>query len=265
MSTGKLEFYADDISKLEINSMLVDGIWGRKMPHPSAAFCEITSAWVHQLNSVLKKADIQKLLSEPLSGDENGIIVAVQGWNANKGDVFDAFVAQEGKISDFMDNQTLRPLLKEKAMGTLRSKIRSNIPVHPLKREDKEDDAELFRLVRILTRLILLLKKFRAFEGDPKALDFRDRQQLRKLWELKDGYIFAQNTIQLDGDIITRINRRMHGEKLSESIKSDLMSFHQQNVDIGLKNWQFLVNTLIAFIKGAANFVIDLFVPKKIP
>ena len=266
MGSGRLSVRLDDISKLEINSMLVDGIWGRKMPHPAAALCEIICAWVYQFNVIMARLNSpspEKIFHRPEgdrpggeeSGDEDEIkerafLSAVQEWQDRKAKIFDGFVKCESTVSEFTGHEMVKPVLKhlldEKAMNRLRAKLRKFIH----KKDADYCNGELFRLLRLQTRIGCLKDVYADANDEP---DFRDRQELRKLWELKDGYIFAQHTIQVDGDVISRINARMYRDKLAQQFKSELLAFHHRNVEVGLSNWQFLVETLVALAKSVVS------------
>ncbi len=254
----RLKFKLDDISKMEINSMLVDGILARKMPHPTAAFCEIISAWVPRVVAIFNQAGLYPAGQAPAEAQETAstdaadtsqdvetkFINTLNDWEVNKATLFTDFVKTDRPIKDFAKNDTVQLLLNEVALNG----IRKEIETRKLPKKAQYIHADLFRLLKLQTRIGFILETYAAApDGEP---EFRFRQELRKLWELKDGYIYAQNIFQVDGDIMTRINRRLYEDKQAGQYADELLEFHKKNVEVGVANWHFLVNTLVEIGKA---------------
>ena len=69
--------------------------------------------------------------------------------------------------------------------------------------------------------------------------------QVRKIWEVGTERVLMQTVVQLDGDIVTRI--QMGRE---ESKDESLHKIHRELVHLAIKNWQFMVNTLVNLVKS---------------
>ena len=305
MSGGRFRVAVDDIGTLEINSMIVDGILGRKMPQPTAAFCEIISAWVFQFGNILNELGYQTIndiedenddktstLSEEeakLRENEAALIKAVKNWKKKKYEIFRKYVVENLDPDSLKKEADIGPLMDAEAMDRIREKIGRRIA----RRQVSYYKAELFRLLRIQTRFKILLEKYARSSasqnrplsrfwkncfyrltggkhGKRKAkalfieLDFRDKQELRKLWELKDGYIYAQNVVQLDGDVITRINMRLNRDPQAGQLAPELLEFHRKNVEVAISNWQFIVDTIIQLGKAVGGTVTRAIKPVKL-
>jgi len=66
---------------------------------------------------------------------------------------------------------------------------------------------------------------------------------LRKVWEIGVEIVVMQTVIQLDGDIITRIQR---GQEAAAN--KPLHDLHQEAVGNALRHWQFLAQTVAQFL-----------------
>ena len=72
---------------------------------------------------------------------------------------------------------------------------------------------------------------------------------LRKIWEVGTETVVMQSVAQLDGDIITRIQKGR--ESASSQAVHDL---HRQSLETALTHWKFLVETVVQFVKVAQGF-----------
>lgn len=90
---------------------------------------------------------------------------------------------------------------------------------------------------------------FNKDKDKDKAFSDRERQQLRKLWELVDTkYIYAQTVMQLDGDIVSRINDQLFNTKKDRDNAEKLMHLHRWNVEAGANYRNGLIDTLVKII-----------------
>jgi hypothetical protein len=62
---------------------------------------------------------------------------------------------------------------------------------------------------------------------------------LRKIWEIGTEIVVMQTVIQIDGDVVTRIQPGRQG-----SANAALHDAHRHSVEISFRYWQFLVDTL---------------------
>ncbi|MCK5505061.1 MAG: hypothetical protein KAJ10_07850, partial [Thermodesulfovibrionia bacterium] len=268
VSLEKVKDLLEDVVNLEINTILVESITGRKMPSHLAAFIEVTSAWVYQLKKIIKRlvsegiikvrnseGDILSQVNQCVMAEDHSadFLESVIKWEQKREEIFDTYTNGERSFLNFAEEPAIVNLLAVTRMNRLRSSLENHFPGF---RSVSEIDNELFRLLRIQRRIYLLLEAVKKQNG---KLEIRQQQELRRLWELKDGYIFAQNIVQLDGDIITRCNLRLKRDHRVKDRFMDLLAFHQRNVEIGISNWQFLVQTIGALSKSMVSGFKKLF------
>ncbi|PID85098.1 MAG: hypothetical protein CSB13_09775 [Chloroflexi bacterium] len=90
-----------------------------------------------------------------------------------------------------------------------------------------------------------------------KPLPLRDSDlvMIRKVWELGTEVIAMQTIVQVDGDVITRLNP----DYMNEEAYPRLHEYHNKGVNIALEHWSNLVNVakelIIAAAKGISNRV----------
>ncbi len=249
------ELFRDAI-ELEINSMVVEGISGRKMPGVTAAFLETVSAWGHQLNKFCE--DIATI---GIKVDAFEIIKAKNAFNLKKKDLFLFYVIEEKKgFPDIDTEDQIKDILNIDKMSLFREKIAEKLAK---KRNVESYNMELFRLLRIQTRLAIIMGRLlKHCDNQGVPLIGKGTQELRKLWELKDGYIFAKTSMQLDGDIVTKYNQRIYRDKSVKDNVVELFDFHQRNIDMGLQHWHFIFETIqkiVNVIKDAKGAIANPF------
>lgn len=258
MAGGKISELFVDATNLEINTILADGISGRKMPSIVVAFLEVIGAWANQLITLRSRLKLDRI---SLPGDLD-IVKAVDRWNAEKETLYQKYASEEKAWIDPEDQSTkvVMDMLNVDHMMRFRRCVESKLVG---KANADEHIMELTRLLKIQTRLSCLQHRFQAhFQkggGHAPDLSIRDRQEIRKLWELKDGYIFAQDVVQLDGDIISRINRRLHRDRFVGEKAMRLLEYHRTNVDVAIKHWHFIIETIGKIAKAIGEKVVNPF------
>lgn len=229
-----------DSVSLEISSMIVDGISGRKMPDSKSAFCEVLVAWCKGM--ITFDAELSKKLgTSPL--------------NDQLRDAID-FIKKNPNADNLIDNEAHQPtptLIKAYTEQELIKTI-----VHAVKGKNEQTQNALENWAsrldrRFATMCSLFLRIANDLEED-EELDFKEKQELRKMWELKDGFIYAQNTVQLDGDVVARYNSRLFQDNQLKDRANQLIEMHQNNVATGIRQWQFIFNTISEAIKAISFF-----------
>lgn len=67
--------------------------------------------------------------------------------------------------------------------------------------------------------------------------------------DIEETSISAKTIIQLDGDIITRIPVTSEEDEPLQ-IDERMLQLHEKNVELAIKNWQTVINTLVVMIKS---------------
>jgi hypothetical protein len=229
-----------DSVTLEVSSMLVDGISGRKMPDSKIAFFEVVKAWAVDVGQVQTELQNKKV---QLSDQQLGCFALIDT-------ISDAPNPKALKVGE----QNLIVTVNEQIdWDQLRQSVISSIAKS---QEQLQQNllASLHQLERKQVRIFNLYNEiFDEIKAD-KSLTFKDKQELRKMWELKDGYIFAQNTVQLDGDVLAKYNSRLFRDKAIKDKTDILIELHQNNVATGIKQWRFIFNTISEAVRAISSF-----------
>ncbi len=250
MANKNIRNIFNDATTLEINSMLVDGITGCKIPGVTIAFFETISAWVEQFADFICRLERQRLKIDP----ETPIVAAINRWTNDQDLLLNTYGIKEVPFNTLACDPHIISVLDTSDLISFRRIV--NDQLSGRSRADEQKVAELNRFLKIQSRLSKLILRFKnwyeldpAPEGVAQMAD-RDDHELRKLWELKDGYIFAQNIVQLDGDIITRYNIRLYRDTQIKEQSDQLLKFHKGNVEVGMKHWHFIVETITSIAKA---------------
>jgi hypothetical protein len=84
----------------------------------------------------------------------------------------------------------------------------------------------------------------------PRLLKSDDLALVRKAWEVGVECVIMQTSVQIDGDVLTRISEELLREK--EASKRDLiMDAHKRSVEIGLSHWRALVQVAAELVGDA--------------
>jgi len=75
-------------------------------------------------------------------------------------------------------------------------------------------------------------------------LETKERVLLRKIWELGTEEVVMQTVVQLDGDVVTRINPNFTDQRYQ-----GLQAVHHQGTQISMKMWRELVSVLMQFVE----------------
>ena len=88
---------------------------------------------------------------------------------------------------------------------------------------------------------------------EPLPIRDSDLMSIRKIWELGTEVIAMQTIVQIDGDVITRLNPNF----LDETKYPRLHDYHNKGVNIALAHWSTLVNVakelIVATVRGISG------------
>lgn len=73
----------------------------------------------------------------------------------------------------------------------------------------------------------------------PNLLDSRESRVVRKIWEIGGDHVLVQTTIQIDGDVVTRLSRRLLVEG---ELRAAVLDAHERSVSTGLASWRGLID-----------------------
>lgn len=275
-----------DLTKIEVNTVLTDGMTGRKMPWFPHALIDIAQLYVAALDRFgMRRSSLEAVLAipEPLreAGDKtdqtqlhpqrqlvldgrarpDGVFEDVDnGW-----DTFDKIRWAAGLLLTRADqataaNKTSRYKLQPGDISVVQ-RIRGNCDqIKAILERLRKDPAwkpylwdappssinQLRPTGKGKSRFQLVSMEMPT--QDAPRLDADDATRIRKIWEVGIERIVAQTTIQIDGDVITRVQ-----EEMSDSRTRNVLQIQQSGVDTGVRYWTTLLDIAERLIDGLAN------------
>jgi len=246
-----------DLLNLEIDIIIKPGITARKMPEASQALLDIVGLYDAYLCQSGNKIN-------PTWDQHGRIPIQVRPSIDTQGP------QSPNRQTDPATGQLTKPLLVESAPGVI-----SENTFDLLRERAVESEAVYRRLVAefwleedergiILTRIYRNCDQIKAMVTSPEMkaaigdgigrdkasrvvlpLTSSDIVTLRKVWEIGVETVAMQTVVQLDGDVITRIQR---GQEVASN--KPLHDLHQEAVGNALRHWQFLAQTLAQFLSS---------------
>jgi len=119
--------------------------------------------------------------------------------------------------------------------------------IYDLRKEDDRWD----NLLNERTRLDLLTERMRYLPMGKLPVDYAIA--VRKIWDVGAESVLMQTVIQIDGDVITRIQ-----EGLPEIKQKLILEVHERGVDASMRHW----HALFGIVKEIAGRLTDLFLPR---
>lgn len=211
---GQVTGFLADVTKLEVNTIICTEITGNKMPPSRAALAEVLEAYASKLHGV--EAD-----------------AARTSWTEAKRAAISS--ALKATIRDESDGG-LSPLVS--ACRQLDDELQGLQATEVAMHDASTQTTELVNLV--LSRLDRLLS--RGLLPAPRSFTHRQLLTLRKAWELREAEVLAQTTVQLDGDLITRINARHVSDDSG-------LQIHNEAVSRATAGWRVLAELLVSLVR----------------
>jgi len=237
-----------DLSKLEINTVIKDNMSARKMTTIEVAIKEIALIYFDffgKLDSSMKKLE-----------DPNKFLEEV--WTKLKENIFSEENHKKGLLNEpnFLKTEFL-PSLNKISLILLENK-QEDVDEKLL---DPSNRVIFYRIHKNSEQLIKILNKYpknqdeedldegsneskKLTKKDLENIDMDDRAQIRKFWDIGVEKVVMQTAVQLDGDVLTRIQ-----EKYVDS-NSPILPIHQMGVEVSLKCWTFLIESAIKLFKN---------------
>jgi hypothetical protein len=231
--TDRLKQLLDDLHKLEINTIEKPNLTATKMPAPILAVHDIYGAYRGQVmagyGEAAQHADIEA------------------GARPTSAVLASAFIDLMNRARDH------KALMKDDLDEDIRSRriifarIAANCEVvlGILERNagdmaDKAKSADA--------------KALRGMERDALAEMWKispsDRAEIRKIWEVGTESVLMQTVIQIEGDVITRMN-----SAVARGRHPEIVEVHKQSIEISLRMWGQLVDAAERLLKVAGSIV----------
>jgi hypothetical protein len=235
----------DDFTTMEINSVLVQNISADR----PLTDLELLQQIGGDLLNWLKEHPIDGRLQQPLSEQT---LISLEQLTESLGLPFGQ---PEAEVIQGLNHrqEVVQALWKDTASCL------DNSGAHlssPLDAEEASKCAEYRRYLRYLQKFLMLCERDRWEMDSDGRFYCRERQQLRKLWELVGTtFVYAQTVVALDGDVVSRINERLFRPTygLTREHIDALIRFHNHNTEASAHGRNSLmaviINTLQAVLR----------------
>ena len=221
--------FLQNLLTIEVNMVVKSGLTARKLPPIPVAILEIAGKYYWFLHS----------LCEELNVDDHDLSGLESQQRKNGTGTFDALRKTAELL---MNHDALAPrgsrasdhVIIERIYRT--SAFMPNVLERLKKQNDKTDVWD--------TTLPILMSNFASLRG--VRADQGDLAFIRKAWEIGVERVVMQSSLQLDGDIVTRID--------SEYISADMRELHNLHLEIcrmGVSTWTTMAQLAADFIGGA--------------
>ncbi|MDM8536290.1 hypothetical protein QUF70_06015 [Desulfobacterales bacterium HSG17] len=216
----RLKDFFDELTHIEVNTIIKPNMTGRKMPKPRHAIIEIAKKYRLKLVE----------LGYPLADEEN---------------------VKPGCYKSF-------DMIREKANEAIKNFEKKADQKH-LSLEEEEELVMLFRIKSMSDQVkgifnALKLRNIESWDNDfshdevekiqmDLPLETGEIIMIRKIWEMGLEQIAMQTVVQLDGDVVTRIK-----PKYADENSRVIHNIHNQGVTISLNFWSELINIVKDFL-----------------
>ncbi len=250
----------DDLLNLEIDVIIKPGMTARKMPEPPHALLDVIGAYDtyicqvgNRLNPIWEEMGRPAVQVRP--GSESP---KPQSPNRQTDPV-------TGRLTVPLRTESVPDVISEEVFDNLRERaveaeaVYRRLVTADDRRRVPEDETGV-----ILTRIFRNCDQIKAMLTRPAVsavvgsgvdrdnamtlvlpLESSEIVALRKIWEIGTESVVMQTIAQLDGDIVTRIQRGRDA-----AAYKPLHDLHQEAVASALKHWQFLAQTVATFLSS---------------
>ncbi|MEM7191041.1 MAG: hypothetical protein AAF439_15625 [Pseudomonadota bacterium] len=274
----RLKDLGQDLINIEVNTILTDGMTGRKMPPYPEALLEIAEAYDRYLrdraklpvnnylhgarvrherakSGAVEKADAPTDF-EPPEGAEleevsnNEVTFRGLRWtalvalNQHEEAVLRLSQLEEAAGDVEADEQTEAALLDPEIQTVLRRIERNSGQLELLVQRIAQDPAK--DLIGVASKVLYdTLGKPETKLPEIPAVDLT---RIRKMWELGTDRIVLQSVLQMDGDVIFRADKN-----LDLNARAPLVEAHRKFVDLGVTHWRTMFELLANLVTSLAG------------
>ena len=255
----------DDLLNIEVNIIVKPAMTARKMPGPPHALLDIIGEYDQYLTR------LAATLTTKWNGAPPGPPIRVRGplvvgadkrsvWRTDDGGMLTVALQAEA-VPSVVSVDTFDKL-RERAVETecvLRDPSTQGADV------DDADAMILRRIYRNCDQIKQILARDEVAAAIPEGGLDRDKSSgielpltadevltVRKVWDVGVELVVMQTVAQLDGDIITRIQRARVA-----STNATLHTLHREAVDSALGHWQSMFQTVVQFTTSAFQSLVS--------
>lgn len=249
----------DDLLNLEVNIIIKPGMTARKIPEPRSALANIAEDYEDLLATFA--AQVRPVWEERARVPPIRVLSAEDARARGDKKSKHSKVDDEGLLSDIHTGSMVTSpddavgfdtfdRLREWAAETAAvARTVSAVADWP-SREELTPRGVLFKRIYRNCDQIKEMLKDKPHEDEARTRVVKDlllasdeHLTLRKIWEVGTETVVMQTVIQLDGDIITRIQ-----ESRMTASNKPIHDLHRETVESAIRNWQFLGQTVAQFL-----------------
>lgn len=263
---GAVRRVFDDLLNIEVNTMVKPGMTGRKMPAFGHALLDIYADYQAWLNAAAVALDEQWTRFRATEAATTFRDETIAAGRADEWWVIqdDELIDPVGTTAPFSGTEPGTELFSD-----MRTRARTVQEMHGLLAGRRGysvrdgGDVMLQRIVRNCDQLKAILE--RAPSGDQPthltrnvpngitgantdALPSDDLITIRKAWEMGTEVVALQTVVQIDGDVVTRLNSAYAGDH-----HQPVRDLHRESVGTALDHWRQLVDTAVTLAKNVAG------------
>ncbi|MEO1225003.1 MAG: hypothetical protein AAFX92_12300 [Pseudomonadota bacterium] len=268
---ARLKDLGQDLTNIEVNTILADGMTGRKMPPYPEALYDIADRYADYLVGKVG-LDLIDFVNQARALEEGRAPSGVTA-SADLRPVFPKDTALS-KLTDVPE------ALKNGWQDFRRLRWAANAVINLQKRNPPLDDPLSPETLTIVSRihrncgqLEMIVRRLQDDGENAKLIGVDDRSlygelneaktplpeasavdltRIRKIWELGVDRIVLQSVLQLDGDIVFRADK-----SLDLKARESLVKAHREFVELGVNHWRAMFE-LLANLMGS---VFDRLIP----
>lgn len=255
----------DDLLNIEVNTMVKSGMTGRKMPAMGHAILDIHGAYEGWLNAYGVALNEQwgrfrttdaaaAIVAEKIGAQEDD-----RWWVIENGQLLDHFVItaplhQDANGVELFDGMRKRAQIAEEMHRLIEGRRGYTVP--------DGGDVILKRIVRNSDQLKAILARAAPDDAavlsrstttglrnvDMDAIPRDDLITIRKAWEMGTEAVALQTVVQIDGDIVTRLNAAYTADR-----HQPIRDLHRESVGSALEHWRYLVDTVVKMAESAVG------------
>jgi len=211
----------DDLTHLEINTLLKNGMTAAEQPHSiQETLQKLKENYIIKLNVILKRNDIN---------------IEIE---LNECPTLSSFSAKLQEIAQHMKDEDIRMdegdyilFLRMKSFCTFMN--------------SKKDTIKVVYNDQSMPKTTIMDVDMDLYDNFDLDLSIRDKAKIKRLHDLGTEKVVLQSRISIDGDIITRIE-----ESFSNKPMQNIINLHEKHIDISINYWSKLVKLAVDVVSG---------------
>ncbi len=237
-----------DLLNLEINTIVKSNVTARKMPVVPHAVLDIAQTYADKLNTLQVNLNLffdgekeEKEISDSKYWGETRKPTNDRFNNECLRNGFDTFMRLRWAARAAVEEKGADPAIDSSDVVILQRIRRNSDQLRAVLQTLERKHSDLFGKKR--AELGYEKQRQTPFNADDLAL-------IRKIWEIGIEKVVMQTVIQLDGDLITRIQQDYAKPQFKY-----LHDFHLQGIVMAMRSWEMIAKAVATFFSGLAGAI----------